>query len=162
MRSQLERQFLHCGRRRQALFADELILLVPREYYGHLSSLDGGKSLIFDIVDAQTLRVAGEIALRTGDCRAMFYLGHIGYHVDPPYRGRNFALRACSLCLPLLAELGHSSFVITTDEDNLPSIRTCEKLGCLLETTVNVPVWCMAEFGISAVKRRYIYERTAF
>ena len=58
----------------------------------------------------------------------------------------------------MLSELGMRSFVITTDEDNLPSIRTCERLGCTLECTVDVPLWCRQEFSISARKRRYVYE----
>ena len=47
---------------------------------------------------------------------------------------------------------------ITTDVDNHPSIKTCERLGCVLESTVDVPGWCRAEFSISHRKRRYIYE----
>jgi RimJ/RimL family protein N-acetyltransferase len=47
--------------------------------------------------------------------------------------------------------------VITTDDDNYPSIRTCEKLGCRLEGTVDVPVPIQKEFEISARKRRYIW-----
>ena len=54
--------------------------------------------------------------------------------------------------------MGMRSFVITTDEDNPASSRTCEKLGCVLESTVDVPAWCRIEFDISARKRRYVYE----
>ncbi len=49
------------------------------------------------------------------------------------------------------------SFVITTDEENHPSILTCERLGCMLESTVDVPLWCRQEFAISERKRRYVY-----
>ena len=76
------------------------------------------------------------------------YLGHIGYHVDPPFRGHGAALRACRLCVSVLADLGMRTFVITTDEDNLPSILTCERLGCTLECSVDVPLWCRQEFSI--------------
>ena len=114
--------------------------------------------MIFDIVDIATRRIAGEIALRIGEGESLYYLGHIGYHIDPPYRGRRGALRACKMCLPLLKEMGMLSFVITTDDDNYPSIKTCELLGCELESTVDVPAWCQLEFSISNRKRRYIYE----
>ena len=114
---------------------------------------------MFDIVmGGSRAETAGEIALRVGEDASLFYLGHIGYHVDPPFRGHGAALRACRLCVPVFSELGMRTFVITTDEDNLPSIRTCEKLGCILESTVNVPLWCRQEFSISARKRRYVYE----
>lgn len=69
-----------------------------------------------------------------------------------PSGGHAAALRACRLCVPLLSELGMRSFVITTDEDNLPSIRTCERLGCTLECTVDVPLWCRQEFSISCAQ----------
>ena len=159
MKTDFERAFIRAGRRGQALLQDELIALVPREYGGHVAQLGGAVSLVFDIVMPGTSSsLAGEIALRVGEDASLFYLGHIGYHVDPPFRGHAAALRACRLCVPVLSELGMRSFVITPDEDNLPSIRTCERLGCTLECTVDVPLWCRQEFSISARKRRYVYE----
>lgn len=157
MKTPFERAFLRSGRHGESLLADDAICLRPREYAAHVEELSGAKSLVFDIVMEE--HTAGEIALRIGDDEALFYLGHIGYHVDPPYRGNHAALRACRLCLPVLAELGMRSFVVTTDEDNYPSILTCERLGCALESTVDVPLWCRQEFGISARKRRYVFEK---
>lgn len=158
MKTAVEKAFIRAGKRREALFADEEFALVPREYAHRISQIDGACSMIFDIVDRKTSRTAGEIALRIGEGEGLFYLGHIGYHMDPPFQGRHGALRACRMCVPLLQEMGMRSFVITTDEDNYPSIRTCELLGCTLESTVNVPAWCRSEFGLSYRKRRYIYE----
>lgn len=158
MKNEAEKMFIRAGRRREALFHDEEFALVPRQYAHRVPQIDGACSMIFDIVDIPTGKIAGEIALRLGDGEALYYLGHIGYHVDPPFRGRNGALRACRMCLPLIQQMGMRSFVITTDEDNHPSIRTCEKLGCVLESTVDVPMWCRTEFEISPRKRRYIYE----
>ena len=158
MKTAVEKAFLKAGRRREALFSDEMFALVPRSYAHRINQIDGACSMIFDIVDRKSQKLAGEIALRIGEGEGLFYLGHIGYHIDPPFQGHNGALRACRMCLPLLAEMGMRSFVITTDEDNLPSIRTCEKLGCVLESTVNVPAWCRVEFDISDRKRRYVYE----
>ena len=158
MKSAAEKAFIRAGRRREAMYADEEFALVPREYAHRVNQIDGACSMIFDIVDVSTRRVAGEIALRLGEGESLYYLGHIGYHIDPPYRGRNGALRACRMVVPLIREMGMRNFVITTDEDNRPSIRTCEKLGCVLESTVDVPAWCRAEFSISCRKRRYVYE----
>lgn len=159
MKTGFEHSFIRAGRRGQALLQDELIALVPREYGGHVSQLGGAKSLVFDIVmPGVSQGPAGEIALRVGEDESLFYLGHIGYHVDPPFRGHSAALHACRLCVPVFHELGMRTFVITTDEDNLPSILTCERLGCILESTVDVPLWCRQEFSISERKRRYVYE----
>ena len=158
MKTKVEREFIRCGRQRKALYVDEIVRLSPRSYTHRVSRLDGACSMIFDVVDNDTGRISGEIALRLGEGKGLFYLGHIGYHIDPPYRGKNEALHACRLCIPLFREMGFHTFVITTDEDNFPSIRTCEKLGCILESTVDVPVWCQEEYDISARKRRYVYE----
>lgn len=158
MRTAIEKEFIRAGRRRLPLYADDEFALIPREYARRVPQIDGACSMVFDIVDRQTGRIAGEIALRIGEGESLFYLGHIGYHMDPPFQGRHGALRACRMVIPLLREMGMRSFVITTDEDNYPSIRTCEKLGCVLESTVDVPNWCRVEFSISHRKRRYIYE----
>jgi len=160
MKTAAEKAFVRAGRRREPLFSDEHFSLVPRQYAHKISRLDGACSMVFDIIDIASGRAAGEIALRIGEGESLFYLGHIGYHIDPPFRGNHGALRACRMCLPLLRQMGLRSFVITTDEDNHPSIRTCELLGCTLESTVDVPVWCQVEFSISSRKRRYIYEIT--
>lgn len=158
MKNEAEKAFIRAGRRREALFQDELFSLVPRQYTHRVSQMDGACSMIFDIVERSSGKIVGEIALRIGEGASLYYLGHIGYHIDPPFRGRHGALHACRMCLPLIRQMGMRSFVITTDEENQPSIRTCEELGCILESTVDVPVWCRAEFEISPRKRRYIYE----
>lgn len=158
MKTAVQKTFLRAGRRREPMYADDEFALVPREYAHRVSRIDGACSMIFDIIDVSTQKIAGEIALRLGEGEGLYYLGHIGYHIDPPFRGRNGAYRACRMVLPLIHAMGMRSFVITTDVDNIPSIRTCEKLGCVLESTVSVPVWCQTEFSISHRKRRYVYE----
>lgn len=158
MKRHIEKEFVKAGRQRTALFADDVFSLFPRAYAHKVHQIDGACSMIFDIVERKSGKIAGEIALRIGEGESLYYLGHIGYHIDPPFRGQHGALRACKMCLSVFEQMGMRSFVITTDEDNLPSIRTCEKLGCILESTVDVPAWCRVEFDISARKRRYIYE----
>ena len=140
------------------MYGDDQFQLYPRQYFHRVVQLDGACCMNFDIVERASGKIAGEIALRIGEGESLFYLGHIGYHIDPPFRGRHGALRACRMCLPMLRAMGMRSIVITTDVDNLPSIRTCELLGCALESTVDVPAWCQAEFSISHQKRRYICE----
>lgn len=158
MKKEVEKLFLRCGRRNQPMTQDELISLWPREYYPHMARLGGATVFVFDIVDQAAAKISGEIALRFGDSSELFYLGHVGYHIDPPYRGKNEALHACQVCAPMFAQMGMGSFSITTDTDNLPSIRTCEKLGCVFECTVPVPEWCRSTFELSTRKRRYVYQ----
>ena len=102
MKNAAQKAFIHAGRKREPLFADEEFALIPREYAHRVGQIDGACSMVFDIVDRKTMRVAGEIALRIGEGASLYYLGHIGYHMDPPYQGRHGALRACRMVLPLL------------------------------------------------------------
>lgn len=157
MKTPLERKFIRCGRMGIPLFMNDEFALLPYSYSKDMACIQHAKSMIFKIIHRTSRREAGELSLRIGDSPCMFYLGHIGYHIDPPYRGHAGAYQACSMCVPLLLDMGLSTLVITTDDDNLPSIRTCEKLGCHLECTVDVPVPIQKEFEISNRKRRYIW-----
>lgn len=116
-----------------------------------------GTCLDYIIAPHGVYREAGRISLRLGESPCVYYFGHIGYHVDPPYRGQHFARRACTLLAPLMRGQGKSSVVITTDPDNIPSRRTCEGLGCVLERTVQVPSSIRDRWDISPVKCRYIW-----
>ncbi len=158
MKTIIEREFIRCGRKRTPMYQDDTFSLIPREYAHRITRLDDACSMVFDILERSSGHVAGEIALRIGDGEGLFYLGHIGYHIDPPYRGKHGAFRACQMCLPIFQRMSMRTLVITTDDDNIPSIRTCEKLGGILESTVDVPLWCREEYGISSRKRRYILE----
>ncbi len=157
MKTRLERKFIRCGQAGVPLFLNEEFALLPYSYSKNVACIQHAKSMIFKIIHRSTRREAGELALRIGDSRCMFYLGHIGYHIDPPYRGHSGAWQACCLCVPLLLDLGLRTVVITTDDDNIPSIHTCEKLGCVLESTVDVPRDVQLEYEISHRKRRYIW-----
>lgn len=153
-------RFVQCARLGEPLFADGEIRLVPREWYGYSRHIHSELSFIFDVVRAADGQIAGEIALRIGDSPEQFYLGHIGYHVDEPFRGHGYARRACLLAAPLLRANGMRTVVITTDPDNWPSVRTCENLGCVLESTVSVPEKMIEKLEISSVKHRFIWTLT--
>jgi predicted acetyltransferase len=82
----------------------------------------------------------GRIELRishTDD--VLLYVGHIGYHVDQPYRGHRYAARACRLLLDLARRHDFTELWITCDPDNLPSRRTCELAGGAFVSIVAVP-----------------------
>jgi predicted acetyltransferase len=86
------------------------------------------------------IAIAGSISLRIGHNPNLdLYLGHIGYHVLPPARGRRYAERACRLLLPLARAHGHKSLWITCNPDNIGSRKTCERLGAQFIDTVPVP-----------------------
>ena len=90
--------------------------------------------------DTVPLKIAGAIGLRIGDTTNLRrYIGHVGYNVYPPARGRHLAERATRLLLPLARRHELKSLWITCNPDNLASRRTCERLGGELIEVVNVP-----------------------
>lgn len=83
---------------------------------------------------------AGRLGLRVGNThRLVMYGGHIGYAVEPEFRGRHFAERACRLVLPIAKAHGMKAIWILCDPDNTPSRRTIERLGAEYVETVPVP-----------------------
>jgi RimJ/RimL family protein N-acetyltransferase len=86
------------------------------------------------------VRFAGGVSLRVGrDFDLKMYLGHVGYHVFPPARGNHYAERSVRLLLPLAKRHGMTELWVTTNPENVPSRRTCERLGCRLIETVDLP-----------------------
>lgn len=86
------------------------------------------------------LVIAGGIGLRIGDnANLRNYIGHVGYNVYPPARGRHFAERSCRLLFPLARRHGLKTLWITANPENIASRRTCERLGAVLVDIVAVP-----------------------
>ena len=85
-------------------------------------------------------RKAGYIRLRIGNTHnIMMYGGHIGYGVEPEFRGNHYAERACRLILQIGKAHGLDTIWITTNPDNIPSRRTIERLGARLVEIVPLP-----------------------
>jgi len=82
----------------------------------------------------------GQISLRVGYSRSLFYAGQIGYTVIAQYRGRGYAGRACRLMVPLMRAHAMEKVLITNNPDNTASRRVCEKLGAKLLRVVRIPV----------------------
>ena len=85
-----------------------------------------------------------------------FDMGHIGYRIDAPYRGHGYAARACEMLIPFMRELQLKSVCITANPDNTPSRKTCERIGCVLESIVAVPPAYRAVCSGAEYKCRYI------
>jgi predicted acetyltransferase len=84
--------------------------------------------------------IGGGIAFRIGKLAELStFVGHIGYNVYPPARGRHLAERSCRLLLPLARRHGFQSIWITCNPDNFASRRTCERLGGTLVDMIPVP-----------------------
>ncbi|MFF9912522.1 GNAT family N-acetyltransferase [Streptomyces sp. NPDC013457] len=61
--------------------------------------------------------------------------GHIGYSVRPSARRRGLATWALGAVLPEARALGLDRVLVTCDDDNVPSARTIERNGGVLEDT---------------------------
>jgi tagatose 1,6-diphosphate aldolase len=87
-----------------------------------------------------SVTIAGGINLRVGHNHNLeTYLGHIGYNVYPPARGRRYAQRAVQLLLPLARRHGINPVWITCNPENIASRRTCEAAGGRFVETVPLP-----------------------
>ncbi|MBR6030024.1 MAG: GNAT family N-acetyltransferase [Clostridia bacterium] len=110
------------------------------------------------ITERGRTREIGRVEARLGESECLYYFGHVGYHIDPPWRGHHYAARACRLIAGVFRRAGFTSVVITCDPDNTASRRTCESLGCERERTVAVPARVRNRWEISAEKHRYIWD----
>ena len=83
---------------------------------------------------------AGRLNLRIGDTPAIVgYCGHIGYLVEPDFRGHHYAERACRLVLPIAKAHGMDVVWIMCNPNNIASRRTIERVGGKLIEIVPVP-----------------------
>ena len=95
----------------------------------------------FEMVNSRAKKIMGIIDLRVGLTEKLKeFGGHIGYEVDKPFRGNNYAARSCKLLFPLIRQLGINPIVITCDPENIPSVRTIEALGGTLQRTKEVEI----------------------
>ncbi len=74
-------------------------------------------------------RFVGRISMRIGNNFHSYYNGNIGYEIEEIFRGKNYALKACKLVLPIAKAHGMNELFLTCDENNIPSYKTIEKLG---------------------------------
>ena len=113
----------------------------------------------FRMVWPQTSQYAGRINLRHGHTELVErYAGHIGYRVEPEFRGHHLAAQAVEMLKPLAARLGLNPLWITCDPDNEPSRRTCEQAGGVLIEVVTVPESSPMYAGGARAKCRYRFD----
>ena len=141
----------------RAEYSDSVIDLIPIHFTPPDPSMGFGREQIWRITFHNSRKEIGQISYRDGESRCIYYFGHIGYHIDPPYRGHHYAKSACLLLTNEIRRSGKKTVVITCDPDNIPSRRTCEHLGCSWEGIVVVPDDIQKKYEISSVKCRYIW-----
>lgn len=113
----------------------------------------------FEIYLPHGREAIGTVCLRVGDSGLIDYAGHVGYAIEPEYRGHHYAERAVRLILPLAWRHGMERLLITADPGNIASRRTCERLGAELLDIADVPPSCELYKGGARRKARYIIKR---
>lgn len=94
----------------------------------------------FDIVHVERGEKVGFIDFRLGYTLDLVrYGGHIGYGIQPEWRGRHYAGRACKLLIPLARAHGMDVVWLTCNPDNVASRKTCEWIGASLVEIVDLP-----------------------
>jgi predicted acetyltransferase len=98
----------------------------------------------------------GNIDIRIGYNENIFYGGHIGYMIEKPYRGNNYASKACKIIRQIAIAHGMDKLIITCNPNNFPSRMTCEKAGLKLKEIVDLPPY--NEMYIEGERQECIYE----
>lgn len=83
--------------------------------------------------------VIGSCDLRIGHNEKTYYGGNIGYRINEPFRGNNYAAKACFLLLKLARKHDMTYVIITCDPDNIASSKTCLKAGGSLIGIADIP-----------------------
>lgn len=103
----------------------------------HRTTVPEGRvpATLYYLVDREG-HVAGALDLRHYLNDGLYYGGHIGYGMSPPYRGRGWAPLMLALGLEKAKALGIHRALVTCNDDNLPSAGTIEACGGVLENVV--------------------------
>ncbi len=121
------------------LIDDDLELVISEMVPANLA-LDLVPSYKFRMIRHSDHVLLGRIDLRIGNPRVIvMYAGHIGYGVEPAYRGHRYAARSVQLLLPLARQYDLSPLWITCNPDNYASRRTCELVGAEMVEIVDLP-----------------------
>ena len=98
----------------------------------------------------------GEITIRIGNNKKIYYGGHIGYGIYEKFRGRHYAAKACNILKQVALAHGLDRIAITCNPDNIASRKTCEFLGAKLTEIVDLPV--DNDMYIDGERQKCIYE----
>jgi predicted acetyltransferase len=127
-----------------------------RRYLEVLAQHERGENLPANHVPSTFLfafdgtRIVGRVSIRHSlNPYLERFGGHIGYVVVPEYRRQGYATAILRQSLEIARQkLGLKRVLVTCDDDNVGSIRTIEKNGGVLESTVIGP-------DVDKRKRRY-------
>ncbi|HZS43490.1 MAG TPA: GNAT family N-acetyltransferase [Blastocatellia bacterium] len=122
------------------ILKDEVLLVVLDRYLDSDPERECLPTYHFNMVNESTGAVMGAINLRIGNTyRIPLYRGHVGYRVEPEYRGNHLAARSVRLLIPLAGKHQINPLWITCNSDNIASRRSCELAGGELIEIIDIP-----------------------
>lgn len=122
------------------MFKEDEVILKETARYSEKDTLDHVASVSYAIVLKKYRFKVGNIDLRLTMNDYMYYYGHIGYHIYYFCRGHRYAYKACLLLGKIAKEeFGMKELIITTDPDNLASLKTIQRLNASFIEKVHVP-----------------------
>lgn len=98
----------------------------------------------------------GKIDIRIGYNDTTFYGGNIGYEIYPPFRGHHYATKACLLIKKIALLHGMDYVYISCLPENIPSNKTCQRLGSSWLGTYLIPFH--HEMYLAGVRQINVYE----
>jgi|SRR5690554_1089785 len=93
----------------------------------------------YNITLHKSKEVIGKIDIRIGYNEGIYYGGNIGYTIYEPFRGHNYAYKACKIIKQVAMAHNMSKLYITCNPENIPSRKICEKLGLTLIKIIDLP-----------------------
>lgn len=98
----------------------------------------------------------GKIDIRIGQNETTFYGGNIGYEIYPPYQGNHYAMKACQIIKRVAINHGMSYLYVSCLPENIPSNKTCQRLGATWLGTYLIPFH--NEMYLAGVRQINVYE----
>jgi len=127
-----------------------LILLLSNIYIDP----DGLYLFVYHAFKEGHYKKIGRITVRPGESSNTKYMGNIGYAISKKHRGNGYAALCCTLIFQILKENEVKEVFITTNINNIPSIKTCEKLQGHKIGVVDPPK------GLKGEGRKFVYKFT--
>ena len=133
----------------------EIDLIIEKKVPAHLEKF-AAPSYHFQIKQHLMPYEIGKIDIRVGYNENTFYGGNIGYEIYPPYRGHHYAAKACQIIKRVAQLHGMNYLYISCLPDNLPSNKTCQRLGARWLGNYVVPFHL--EMYMMSVREINVYE----
>ena len=127
------------------IFGNNQIYLKTMYLHKKPGAMGSNPMYIFSINETETHTRVGELTLRIGNAscekknRELYFWGNIGYGIDPPFRGKGYAVEAIELSKFYAHYHAMDKIHVVCNVNNAPSIRIVEKAGGVFVNQVECP-----------------------